>query len=594
MSRIGRRGRAGGAAAGAGGRAAPRPAPAGAVARPETLSRRGLLGGSAALLGLALAGESPTAAGAGAAGGAAAGGAVGGGAVGGGAAAVEAASGAAGGSQGRARRAVESRIAAARLQEALPGIAPASNGDETALPGWIASYSKGLPHDALGEVDGAAYRLLLRALASGRQADFESIPLGGFVKLANPQAGLAVNLVGPDAARVPLAPAPRFGSAEQAAELVELYWQALLRDVPFDGYEAHPLAARAAEELSRLAGFQGPRDAGGRVTAATLFRGGGAANLAGPYVSQFLYQDVFLPPMWVPQRMRTAAGGEDYLMAAGDWLACQNGAIAGVMRFDPRPRRVRNGRDLAEFVHRDFSFQAALDACLVLLKSGAPANGGNPYKHSRTQSAFATFGAPCLFYLVAVVTQVALNAAWYQKWWVHRRLRPEEYAGRVEIHRAGRARYPIPEAVLASRAVAELGRRQATALLPCAYPEGAPMHPSYPAAHAVIAAAGTTVLKACFDESYLVPNPVVPAPDGLALHRYDGPPLAIGDELDKLAWNVGMGRNFAGIHWRSDLAAGLRLGEELAIAVLAEMKLTGNELFSGFSLRRLDGRRVRV
>ncbi len=65
-------------------------------------------------------------------------------------------------------------------------------------------------------------------------------------------------------------------------------------------------------------------------------------------------------------------------------------------------------------------------------------------KHSRTQSGFTTFGAPYLFYLLAVVTQVALTAAWYQKWLVHRRLRPEEYAGRVEVHRAGRARYPIP------------------------------------------------------------------------------------------------------------------------------------------------------
>jgi hypothetical protein len=292
--------------------------------------------------------------------------------------------------------------------------------------------------------------------------------------------------------------------------------------------------------------------------------------------------------------MRTAAAGEDHLMAAADWLACQNGAIAGVMRFDPQPRHVRNGRDLAEFVHRDFSFQAALDACLVLLKIGAPPNGGNPYKHSRTQSGFATFGAPYLFYLIAVVSQVALTASWYQKWWVHRRLRPEEYAGRVEVHRAGRAHYPIPAELLASAAVAELGRRQTTALLPCAYPEGAPMHPSYPAAHAVVAAAGTTVLKAFFDDSYLLPNPVVPTPDGLALRPFEGPPLAIGNELDKLAWNIGMGRNFAGIHWRSDVAAGLALGEDLAVAVLREMKLTGNELFSGFSLHRMDGRRVTV
>ena len=102
------------------------------------------------------------------------------------------------------------------------------------------------------------------------------------------------------------------------------------------------------------------------------------------------------------------------------------------------------------------------------------------------------------------------------------------------------------------------------------------------------------MLKAFFDEAYLVPNPVVPTPDGLALRFYDGPPLAIGGELDKLAWNIIMGRNFAGIHWRSDAAAGLELGERVAIAVLREMKLTGNELFAGFNLRRFDGRRVTV
>jgi membrane-associated phospholipid phosphatase len=330
------------------------------------------------------------------------------------------------------------------------------------------------------------------------------------------------------------------------------------------------------------------------VAPATLFRGTGAANLAGPYVSQFLYKDIFLPPMWVPQRVRTAVPGVDYLVKESDWLAVQNGAIAGVNRFDEHPRHLCNGRDLGEFVHRDFSYQGALDACLILQKIGAPANGGNPYKHSRTQSGFTTFGAPYLFYLLAVVTQVALTTAWYQKWCVHRRLRPEEYAGRVEVHRAGRARFAIPEEVLASAALAELTSLHGSALLPQAYPEGCPTHPSYPAAHAVIAGAGVTVLKAFFDESYLMPNPVVPAPDGLSLRPYAGPPLPIGGELDKLAWNIAMGRNFAGIHWRSDAAGGLELGERVAVAVLREMKLTGNELFAGFSLRGFDGARATI
>ena len=539
----------------------------------ETLSRRGLLEGGAALAGLALAAGAfaPAAA-----------------------ATTTAAGTGPARPRTRDRRAFEARLAAARLQDAQPAARHATNGDESALPGWLAAYSKGLPHNSLGEVDGPAYRVLLQALASGRPADFERIPLGGFVKLANPQGGLALNLIGPDPAQVELAPPPRFGSPEQAAELVELYWQALLRDVPFADYDSHPLARRAAEDLSRIPRFQGPRDGRGLVGPATLFRGAGDACLTGPYLSQFLYKDIFLPPMWVPQKVRTAAPGLDYMTAHEPWLACQNGAIAGVNHFDEHPRHLRNGRDLGEFVHRDFSYQAALDASLVLLKIGTPANGGNPYMHSRTQTGFATFGAPYLFYLLAVVTQVALTASWYQKWCVHRRLRPEEYAGRVEIQRTGRARYPIPGELLASEGLAELTQRQATALLPQAYPEGCPTHPSYPAAHAVIAGAGTTVLKAFFDESYLVPKPVVPSPDGLALEPYAGPPLTVGGELDKLAWNVGMGRDFAGIHWRSDVAAGLVLGEQVALDVLREMKLTGNELFTGFSLRRLDGKRVTI
>ena len=35
-------------------------------------------------------------------------------------------------------------------------------------------------------------------------------------------------------------------------------------------------------------------------------------------------------------------------------------------------------------------------------------------------------------------------------------------------------------------------------------------------------------------------------------------------------------------------------GEEVAIRILEELSFTGNELFSGFSLRRFDGRRISV
>jgi hypothetical protein len=131
-------------------------ADAGGVGHPM-LSRRGLIGGSAALAGLAWTGGGTLA----------------------GAPVRMVGDARPGGSRARSRYAVETRIAAARLQEREPVPHHATNGDETAHPRWSACYSKGLPHNALGEVDDAAYRLLLAALASGEPAEFERIPLGG-------------------------------------------------------------------------------------------------------------------------------------------------------------------------------------------------------------------------------------------------------------------------------------------------------------------------------------------------------------------------------------------------------------------------------
>jgi hypothetical protein len=221
-------------------------------------------------------------------------------------------------------------------------------------------------------------------------------------------------------------------------------------------------------------------------------------------------------------------------------------------------------------------------------------DGGNPYKHSRTQSGFTTFGQPYLLYLIAVVTQAALKVCWYQKWLVHRRLRPEELAGRVEVQRRGLARYPLDAGLLGSAALAEVQKKTGGALLPQAYPEGCPTHPSYPAGHAMIAGACVTALKACLDESHEIPEPVMASADGLSLAPYKGPALTVGGELDKLASNIALGRDFAGIHWRSDGVEGLRLGEAVAIEVLEEMRLTGNELFAGWSLRKFDGTRIAV
>src|SRR5262249_38815378 len=102
------------------------------------------------------------------------------------------------------------------------------------------------------------------------------------------------------------------------------------------------------------------------------------------------------------------------------------------------------------------------------------------------------------------------------------------------------------------------------------------------------------ILKAMFDESFIIPNPVVPTPDGLTLVPYAGPPLTVGGELNKLAANVAMGRNFAGIHWRSDYTESLKLGEAVAIGLLRDQRLTYKEDFHGFTFTKFDGTKITV
>ncbi len=196
---------------------------------------------------------------------------------------------------------------------------------------------------------------------------------------------------------------------------------------------------------------------------------------------------------------------------------------------------------------------------------------------------------------MAEVATRALKAVWYQKWFVHRRLRPEAFAGRVHnlLTHPGLS-YPIHPDVLNSAALNQVFGRYGTYLLPQAYPEGCPLHPAYGGGHATVAGACVTMLKAFFDERFVIPNPVVATPDGLSLVPYSGPDLTVGSELNKLATNIAMGRNFAGIHWRSDYTESLKLGEAVTISILRDQRLTYQEDFGGFTFTKFDGRTVTV
>jgi len=496
--------------------------------------------------------------------------------------------------QERRARARQVRLEAVRLEELFPLPDQPSNDDETRYLTRIGNYSKGLPHDQRGEVDPAAYDSLLHALATGDPHDFEQIQLGDGRPLINPQAGLAFELQGPDSHAVAMAPAPGFASARQAAEIAENYWMALARDVPFSEYGADRTAYRAAADLSRMQDFGG-NGPSGRVSTATLFRGVASGDAIGPYVSQFLWQRTPFGAEEVDRRMRTALPGLDYMTSYPEWLSLQNGCdTAEDLLLDPVTRYIRNGRDLGSWVRHDVIFQAYFNAMLVLLEQGVASFSGNPYAQSRTQRGFGTFGEPHVASALCAVTTRALKAVWFQKWFVHRRLRPEAFGGRIHNHVTRAAAYPLHADILNSPVLSETFSRTGTYLLPMAYPEGAPQHPSYGAGHATVAGACVTILKAFFDEAGILDNAVEATPDGLALSPYAGAALTVGGELNKLASNIAFGRNFAGVHWRSDAVESMRLGEEVALRYLAEEKLCFNERFDGFSLTRFDGTRVKI
>jgi hypothetical protein len=108
------------------------------------------------------------------------------------------------------------------------------------------------------------------------------------------------------------------------------------------------------------------------------------------------------------------------------------------------------------------------------------------------------------------------------------------------------------------------------------YAEGSPMHPSYPAGHAVIAGACTTLLKLFYADANWADfsgdsthNDVLHSTDGTSTTAYTGAganSLTIHGELNKIAANIARGRDFAGVHYRTDSDLGMLLGEKVAVA----------------------------
>ncbi len=360
----------------------------------------------------------------------------------------------------------------------------------------------------------------------------------------------------------------------------------------------------------------------------------------------------------IDQKLVPAQSELDHMTTWDVFLDVQDAAnLKGEDKFSPPgdsssflPKRfITYPRDLATYVHFDALYEAYLNACLILLGFKAPVDPGisqlNNIFSPRAMAlsagtfgrvdGFALFGDAHILNLVTEVSTRALKAVRYQKFNVHCRLRPEALAGWMEAIRrdASSPIRSIPQlmkmyndlfgspsggvdlfneltthnrdqntpAKFSERPyVVKTDLNQENVLLPMAFPEGSPMHPSYGAGHATVAGACVTILKAFFDTSAVIGRdgggnikitsrqeynnngyqPVAFVPDGAGTSLTDiystsppANPLTVGDELNKIAANISIGRNMAGVHYYSDYLDSLVMGEKIALGVLLEQSL---------------------
>ncbi|MEM7732413.1 MAG: bromoperoxidase [Pseudomonadota bacterium] len=411
----------------------------------------------------------------------------------------------------------------------------------------------------------------------------------------------------------------------------------------------------------------------------------------------------------IDQRVLQASVGDDYMAEWNAWLKVQNGyepRDPGTLGQDILPdggglkrRLICTPRDLATYVHVDALYQAYLNACLILLGQNAPFDpsfdlqsgligeimtNATPKQFTPVNAGgFALYGGPHILSLVTEVATRGLKAVRFQKFNVHLRLRPEALAARVA--RAGEieGRYPTicgrlngmshdlgdgmaallegkegaPDQASTLAAVIHHNQNLANgngsdeALLPMAFEEGSPMHPTYGAGHATVAGACVTMLKAFFDTSavFVVVSKDKNAPkrghfwnkdqiiaelkgsDGKStvhagafvphceeagdtklhfeaygefkcdkhgkLHYHpkkEHCPLTLEGELNKLCANISIGRNMAGVHYYSDYYDSARMGEEITIGILEEQALGYITDPFVMSLPTFDGNSVRI
>lgn len=446
----------------------------------------------------------------------------------------------------------------------------------------LGSYHKTLPHNDFGEVCPDAFKALVDA-SHGDGSGFAAVPKGSgdAAQFTNPQGGLAADQLTHHPASYSMPPAPAVLSVSTAAEMTELYWMALLRDVPFNDFSGKQFDHAASElndKFKKAVADNG--DAGhlvpgidlpgtpeklADITAENLFRLGLPGDDIGPMLSQFFIRPAAYGTQTIDARIRPYKSDRDYLTDFDSWLHAQrsgrdsNGQSYGKANedsgdnFEKPDRYISTMRDLARFVNKDALHQAYFNATLLLLSGGAKWTPGNPYGDwgplTTREAGFGVLGGPHILALVSEVATRALKVVWNQKWQVNLRLRPEAYGGHlhVQVHGVHKKKRPygLPNWVAHTEAAKHIEKKYKSLLLPMAFTPGGPTHPSYGAGHATVAGACVTILKAFFQTFETCNGVDTPLPFNTLTERFE--PYGKGSQI--VAYETGLVKKKGASSW---------------------------------------------
>ncbi|CAM9663934.1 unnamed protein product [Ascophyllum nodosum] len=318
----------------------------------------------------------------------------------------------------RDNEAFTSRRDAARLERDGTGTICQINNGETDLS---AKFHKSPPHDDLGQVSADDFPALEDCILNGGFAICETVPAGYPAgRLVNPTAAFAIDISGPAFSATTIPPVPTLDSPELAAQLAEVYWMALTRDVPSMQYGIDDITTTAAG-TSGMEGFPNLVDVSigfdGTVDPfSQLFRANFVDVATGPFVSQLLVNSFTIDSITVQPKTTTFARGVNYMVDFDEWLNIQ---AAPVQSFHYALKR-RFWGSKRHLKHFDFHMNHACGhwrGVVILLELGAFSRVGanGPFAGSDRQAGFFNFGTSHYFRLMGAA-ELAQRASWYQKW----------------------------------------------------------------------------------------------------------------------------------------------------------------------------------